>query len=253
MVDWWLGLAMLVGLSLVVASGCVINNYLDQGIDRKMARTRRRALVSGVVTGRTAIVYGAVLGVIGVATLAIFTNRAAALAATLGWFYYVVMYSYWKRRSSFGTVVGSLSGAIPPVVGYVAVTGRLDSGAALLFLILVLWQMPHFYAIAIYRLQDYTAAGLPVLPVERGVPATQRQMLVYIVAFTGAACLLTALGFTGWLYLVAVGLAGLVWLGLGIAGFSSTDPQVWARRMFKFSLLVILVFCLTVSVNPLPR
>ena len=245
------GLAMLTGLSLIVASGCLINNYIDRGIDQKMARTKRRALAAGRVSGRTAVIYGAALGVLGAAILFAFTNVLTLLIGALGWVFYVAIYGYWKRRSSFGTVVGSISGAVPPVAGYTAVTGRLDLGAGLLLLILVLWQMPHFYAIAINRLADYTAAGLPVLPVVRGVRAAQRQALIYIAAFIVASSLLSIFGYTGWWYLVASVGVGIAWLVLGLRLLPGA-PQVWARQMFRFSLLVILILSVTMSVDTAP-
>jgi protoheme IX farnesyltransferase len=250
-ISWLLLLAMLVGLSLTIASGCTINNVIDREIDQKMDRTKDRPLAQGRVSVRAANIYGSVLGVLGVVVLLVYTNLLTAVIGALGWIFYVIVYGYWKRKSSFGTVVGSISGAVPPVVGYTAVTGRFDIGAAILFLILVVWQMPHFYAIAINRLSDYRAAGIPVLPVVKGVPAAQRQTYVYIAAFIVICPLLTVFGYTGWWYLVASVAAGVAWLVMGLR--LQTGPSgIWAKKMFRFSLLVLMLISLMMSINPVP-
>ena len=240
---------MLTGLSLVIASACVFNNYIDREIDAKMARTNQRALVRGAISVRAAIIFGSILGVAGAAILGVFTNLLTLAISLFGFFAYVVLYGIWKRRSAIGTVVGSISGAVPPVVGYVAVTGRLDVAAGILFLIIVLWQMPHFYAIAIYRLSDYTAANIPVLPSKQGIRATKIQMLAYIVAFTVAAASLYLLGYAGVAYLVVTLMLGLVWLALGLSGFAAANDTLWAKQMFKYSLVVITGLCLVISLN----
>src|SRR6202040_4019316 len=115
---------------------------------------------------------------------------------------YVVLYSFWKYRSSLATLVGSIAGAVPPVVGYCSVSNRFDTGAVLFFLILVLWQMPHFFSIAMYRLQDYSAAAIPVLPIKKGNHRTKVHMVFYILGFIMVAILLTVFGYTGYSYLI---------------------------------------------------
>jgi protoheme IX farnesyltransferase len=217
-----------------------------------MARTRRRALVTGRISGRAANIYAAILGLAGVTILAAFTNLLTVAVALTGYFFYVVMYSlWWKRGSVHGTVVGSVSGAVPPVVGYTAVTGQLDTAALLLFLILVFWQMPHFYAIAIFRIKDYTAAKVPVLPIKSGVRVTKYYIVAYITAFTIAASLLSVYGYTSLTYRVIALLLGIIWLVLGFRGFRATDDTAWARQLFRFSLLVLLLLSFTISIDTL--
>ena len=132
---------------------------------------------------------------------------------------YVGLYSLWlKRGSVYGTLVGSLSGAAPPVVGYCAVSNEFDAGAAILLLIFSLWQMPHSYAIAIFRFSDYQRAGIPVLAVAKGVNVAKHHMLAYTVAFTVSALSLAVAGYTGVAYFAVVLLMGLYWLKLGLAG-----------------------------------
>ncbi len=168
-VDFLLFCAMLVGLSLVIGSACVWNNYIDRGMDEKMVRTRNRALVKGVIPVPYALCFAMVLSFFGIGLLALTTNLLTVSIAACGFFIYVVLYGISKYRTSLGTLIGSIAGAVPPVVGYTAVTGCVDLAALLLFLIVVFWQMPHFFAIAMYRLEDYTAASIPVLPVSKGI------------------------------------------------------------------------------------
>jgi protoheme IX farnesyltransferase len=237
-----------VGLSLVIASGCVFNNYIDRKIDKKMERTKRRAIVTGEISGRNALVFASILGIAGLLVL-LLTNLLTTLIAFVGFFFYVVMYSMAKRGSQYGVLVGSISGAVPPVVGYVAVANRFDIGALLLFAILTVWQMPHFYAISIYKMQEYKAAGIPVLPLMKGIFQTKLQMLIYIILFIVSCLLLFALGYTGKLYLVIVLILGISWLLFSLRGFKTVNNNKWARKMFVFSLVNLLVLCIMISID----
>lgn len=248
-IDAGLFAAMLGGLALVIASACVFNNYTDRDIDAKMARTKARALVSGAISARNALIYATLLGSAGSIILGLYTNSLAQAVALAGLFAYVVLYSLAKRRTVHGTVIGSISGAVPPVVGYCAVTNHLDGGALLLFLILVFWQMPHFYAIATYRSKDYAVARIPVLPLKAGLRNTKLQMVGYIIAFIVASLLLSVFGYTGYSYLAVMSLVGLAWLALALQGFKAKDSNAWARKLFRFSLIVTLVFSIMISIN----
>jgi len=245
-------LATLVGISLVVASGGIFNNYIDRDIDAVMDRTKNRVLVTGLVSGKSAIFYGIGLGFAGFIVLAVYTNFLTVSVAMTGFFVYVVLYSLWfKRDSHNGPLVGSIAGAVPPIVGYCAVTNNFDLGAAALFCILALWQIPHFYAIAIYRKDEYAAAKIPVLPIEKGIPNTKIHMLVYVIAFTAASLMPTLFGYTGYVYLVTVALLGATWIGFAIAGFFADDDKRWARNMFLFSIIVITMLSIAIVANAL--
>jgi heme o synthase len=249
-IDWWLLFATLAGMSLIIASGCVFNNYIDRGIDKKMARTRKRALVSGLIPIRNALISGTVIGCSGVVVLSLWTNLLVVTIGLTAWFFYVVLYAVAKRRSVHGTLVGTIPGAAPPIAGYAAATGHLDSGALILFLIMVFWQMPHFYAIALYRFKDYKAAGLPVLPVKKGAHSTKTQILAYIAGFIIATAMLSIFGYTGLLWVVVMASLGLYWLWLGMKGFNSvTNDTIWARKMFMFSLVIITAMSALLSIN----
>lgn len=247
--DLRLFIATLLGLSCIIGSACVFNNYMDREMDAKMARTRNRALAKGSVSARGAIAFAAALGLLGTYILAHFTNILTAAIALTGFFIYVILYGIAKYKTSLATLIGSIAGATPPLVGYCAVSDRLDTGALLLFLLIVVWQMPHFYAIALYRFDDYLAASIPVLPVKKGMQATKVQMLLYVLAFIPAALLPTLFGYTGYASLAIGALLGLAWLTLCIKGFNGGDHKLWARKMFRFSLVVVTVLCLALSLD----
>jgi len=233
-------LPVLVGMALVIASACVLNNCLDRDLDRRMRRTRNRALARGAMSPRAACIYAAVLGLAGFGLLAARTNGLALGMALAGFVVYVVVYTLiMKRRSPWATWVGSLAGAAPPLAGYGAASGRFDAGAVVLLLVFGLWQIPHFYAIAVSRLDDYTAAGIPVLPAVRGVDATQRQIITSILAFTAAAAMLGIAGYAGSGYLVVAVTCGLVWLALACCGRAVAGDRAWARRVFVASLVTL--------------
>lgn len=250
-VDFWLMGSALVGLSLIVASGCVMNNYFDRVSDRKMARTRSRALAKGVISERSAILFGASLFLLGVFCLALFTNLLATWVAIFGFIVYVGFYTMWKYRTVYGTEIGSIAGAVPPVVGYCAVTNHFDLAAGLLFSIVALWQMPHFFAIAVYRMEEYASASIPVLPLKRGIYETKVRILYYVLAFIAAASLLMVFGFVGYWYLLAALLLGFGWLWICIQGFKAKNDRHWARQVFLFSLIVILGLCATIAIDVL--
>ncbi|HEY2004196.1 MAG TPA: heme o synthase [Candidatus Saccharimonadia bacterium] len=241
--------AMLVGLCLVIASACVFNNYLDRHIDARMARTQKRPLPLGAISIRNALIYGSVLGIAGFAILAVFTTWLAFLSALAGHVLYVAAYGYAKRRTPLGTEVGAIAGAAPPVVGYTAVTGHFDTAALLLFLILAFWQMPHFYAIAIYRLKDYKAAGLPVLPAVKSLRTTKIRLVLYMFAFVYASVALTTFRYTGFVYLLIVAIVDAIWLNLAFQGFKAPDDHKWARSLFRFSLIVLTTLSVMMSID----
>lgn len=248
-VDVGLLLSLLFGIGLVIASACALNNYIDRGIDSKMARTKKRAIPAGVISGKSAVVFAIVLGAIGFGLLIVFTNWITVLLGAIAYFTYIVLYGYTKRTSVYSTLVGSISGAVPPAAGYVAVTGVFDMAALLLFLIMTFWQMPHFYAIGMYRRKDYASAKLPILPVKKGMQATKIQILAYIPAFIVASWMLTLFGYANVVFLVGMTLLGGVWFYKGVQGFKAKDDEKWARMMFLFSLKVLLGFALLLSID----
>ena len=254
-------LSTIVGIGMVIASASIFNNYIDRDIDQKMVRTKNRALVTKIIPTQRALILASCLGLLGEVLLYTQVNALTSFIALFGFIFYVIIYGIAKRATVWGTVVGSISGAVPIVVGYTAVTGRLDAAAGILFLILVLWQMPHFYAIAMYRLDDYIAAHIPVLPAVKGIKSTKYHIILYIGAYLIALSLLTIFGYAGYVYLVGVLCFGFVWLLLALQGFRAVTlhedaavvDQAWARKLFLMSLIVLLSFSVLVSIAPLMR
>jgi heme o synthase len=235
--------AMLIGLSLIIASACICNNYIDRDLDKKMKRTQHRVFARGVVTTSHSLLLALFFGSLGTILLCVCTTFLTTVVALLGFFIYVGVYSTSKYLTSLCTLIGSIAGAVPPVVGYTAVVGQLDLCALLLFLTIALWQMPHFFAIALYRLSDYQAAAIPVLPVKKGILATKVQILVYIIAFIIASALLSVYDYTGSAYLITTLIMGALWVVLAIQGFFAKKEEMWARLMFISSLVVVMSLC----------
>jgi protoheme IX farnesyltransferase len=248
---FWLFFATLIGLAFIIASACVFNNFIDRPIDKKMERTKNRPLVTGLISGQNAIIFAIFLGIIGNLVLFFFTNLLTVTVASIGFFVYVFCYSLWKCRTIYGTAIGSIAGAVPPVVGYCAVSNHFDLGAVILFTIMILWQMPHFFSIAMWHFDDYAAADIPVLPVKKGMLRTKIHMVLYIVGFILATTLLTLFDYTGNLYLIATMAVGLAWLGLCLKGFKSDNDQLWGRHMFRLSLLMIATLCFLIPFDSL--
>lgn len=246
--DFWLFLMTLIGLSLIIASGCAFNNYIDRDADKKMTRTQGRVLARGALSNQVALVSASLLGLAGALLLFVYVHPLPAAIAIAGFVIYVLAYSLMKYRTTHATLIGSIAGAVPPVVGYTAVSHQLDLGALLLFAMIALWQMPHFYAIAIYRLDEYAAASIPVLPVKEGIQKTKVQMVVYAAAFFISALLPAFFGYTGKVYLISAALLGSIWLFMSIQGFKAGNDKQWARKMFLFSLIIVTVLSAVIIV-----
>jgi len=237
-------IAML-SMALIIAAGCVFNNYIDQDIDAIMERTKNRPMVVGSVSNQAALTYGTILATLGFVIIYLGTNLLTTIIALIGLFSYVVMYSlFLKRYSTYGTIIGGIAGAVPPVVGYCAVTNQFDMGAFLLFIILFTWQIPHFYAISIYRLDDFKKAGIPILPIKKSLFYTKVSMLLYIVAFSIAAVMLVFFTHVGKFYFFIAFFIGLIWIVLMMKGFwHNNDEKIWAKSIFKYSILAITILC----------
>ena len=247
-IDCLLLLITLIGTIFVVASGCVVNNVIDQDIDQKMQRTMNRALVKKTISPTIALLYAFVLGMIGFGMLWFYVNAYAFLFAVIGFVVYVGFYSLWTKRTTIHqTVIGSISGASPPVIGYTAVSHHFDMAALLIFVAYALWQMPHSWAIAIYRFDDYKNAGVPILPVARSIYRTKIESLIYVVLFTVAMNALYVYGYTNVVFLVICNLLCAYWFYIGILGFKAEDGQLWAKRFFLFSVILITVISLSFS------
>jgi protoheme IX farnesyltransferase len=247
-VNFWNLLILIFGTSLIIASACVFNNYIDRGIDAKMARTKKRATASGKISALAVNLYGAALGILGFAILTQ-TNLITFVIGVAAFISYVAIYGYAKRKTMHGTLVGTIPGSASLIAGYTAATNRLDLAVLLLFLIMLTWQMAHFYSIAILRLKDYKNAGIPVMPVVKGIRFTKLQIIAYVFVFIIATIDLSFFGYTGLSFLFVMSGLGMYWLFKAIDGFKARSDTKWARGMFGFSLIVLLAFSAMISLN----
>ena len=239
-------MGVLAGTSLVIASACVANNYIDRNIDRLMARTKDRALAAGLISARAAAMYAAVLAVAGFAILVLYTNWLVVAIGVVAFIFYVVFYGWAKRHTVHSTLIGSIPGALPAMAGYVAISGVLDEGAWLIFLLVVAWQMPHFYAISLFRKKDYATARLPVLGVIASESVVRQSMVAYASLYTVLIVILVIGGNIG-LLPGAVLWVGAVWWLVAMRERNPKQPiESWARVIFGRSLvlpILLLVVC----------
>jgi protoheme IX farnesyltransferase len=243
-------LATSVGISLVIGSACVFNNYLDRDIDRRMPRTKHRALATGIISVQRAWLYGAVLGISGFALLLGLVNMLTACMALLGFISYVAWYTPAKHSTYYAALIGTLPGAVPMVVGYTAVVGHLDFVAVVLFLGMVVWQIPHFFAIAIFRMEDYRAANIPVYSLVKGVQKTKSMIVVSIALFLFTTLALALVARPGFIYLACMVLVSGFWFGIAYRGLSTHEDALWAKRVFRLSLITLLVWCGLLAASP---
>ncbi|MCM3638105.1 heme o synthase [Sporosarcina luteola] len=237
----------IIGSTILMGGALVLNNWYDVDIDTVMKRTQKRPTVTGNISLKTVLGIGISLSAIGMVML-MFTTMEAAIYAFIGWFTYVVMYTMWtKRKYTLNTVIGSVSGAVTPMIGWAAIAPSWHIVPILLFIILFIWQMPHTFAIAMRKYNEYKAANVAMLPVVRGFRMTKRQMFVYI------ACLLPLpfyLGSLGMVFIVLATILNIGFLIVSIRGFFTKDDDRWAYVMFMYSVnYIAILFLLMVAVT----
>jgi heme o synthase len=238
----------LLGSALVMAGGCSLNNYIDRDIDHLMERTNERPTVTGKIPDNQVLLFGLALSALGLLFLFL-ASFSAGVLGLIGLIFYVVIYTMWtKRTTSLNTIVGSVSGAVPPLIGWAAIDAGLHPVAWVLFLIMFIWQPPHFFALAMKRCEEYRKAGIPMLPVVAGFAVTKRQMVFYVAALIPISLLLSPT--FGPVYTSIAAILGVGWLALGIAGFFMKDDIKWARLMFVYSLnYLTIIFILMVVIH----
>jgi len=231
--------AALLGCALTVASANAANMIWERESDAHMDRTKARPLASGRLSVATGVVFSVVTGVIGLAILAWGANVLTAGLASFAIASYVLAYTPLKRVSWAALIVGAAPGAIPPLLGWTAVTGRLDLPGVVLFGILFIWQIPHFIAIALWRKDDYARAGIRVAPAERGATMSKLEASMWCVGLIPVSMALTPLGVTGPFYFAASFLLGAIFFGWSLTGFGVADDAAWGKRFFVVSLLYL--------------
>ena len=254
----WFRLAFwtLLGGSLAAGSANAINQYLDRDIDLLMSRTRRRPLPAHDVTPENALVFGFILGVISLALMAWFVNLVSAFLTLLAIAFYVVVYTILlKRTTPQNIVIGGAAGALPPVIGWAAVTGRVDVPALVLFALVFYWTPPHFWALALRIRKDYEAARVPMLPVVKGVPETTRQIVIYTLILVAISLVFTPLAGMGLIYLAAAVVLGgiFVWRAftLNREALSPEGSLAQSIRLYRYSISYLTLLFAAVAVDAL--
>jgi heme o synthase len=244
-----LTVATLIGLGLSSGGASALNHYFDRDIDALMSRTAVRPIPSGRVAPEAAFGFGVGLLAGSVAILALDVNALTAGLALGGALFYVVVYTIWlKRRTPQNIVIGGAAGAVPPLVGWAAVTGRVELPAIFMFAIIFYWTPPHFWALSLLAKDDYAKAGIPMLPVVRGEEETRRQIVWYSLAMVALTLMVWTLGFLGAIYIVAAAILGGLFIYYAVRLWrEATAPA--ARRLFLFSMLYLALLFVAMVVD----
>lgn len=240
----------LIGTALAAFSAATLNNFLDREIDTKMERTADRPLPSGRLHTHEALTLGLVLLVLSFTLLFAFVNLLTAILALVAIVVYAPIYTLWlKRNSPLCTVLGGITGAIPPVMGWTAVTVQIDPAAVALFGILFMWQPPHFWALALLRTEEYRNAGIPMLPVVHGDQMTRRQIVLYAALLLPVSLLLYPTGVVGFAYVIVATLLGLGFLLMALRSMFDPGNEKKTQQVFLFSLIYLSLLCVMMFVD----
>lgn len=243
---WVNFLCTMIGGTFIMAGALILNNWYEVDLDKKMVRTQERPTVTGSMDLKNILKLGLIFSLIGFVILS-FTTLEAFLYGFIGWFFYVVLYTFWsKRRYTLNTVIGSISGAVTPLIGWAAVDSSFHIVPLMMFLLLFFWQIPHTFAIAIRRFDDYKNANVPMLPVVSGIEITKRQMFIYTLCLLPIPFYLTSLGT---IFVVVATILNIGFIIVAIKGFTAKDDKKWANTMFKSSLIYLTVFLLSMLVT----
>ena len=251
-IDPFAGVVALLCIAAGAGAAGALNMWYDADIDAVMARTAMRPIPSG--RRSEALVFGLILGICAILALGTLLNMAAAALLAFTIFFYVVVYTMWlKRRTPQNIVIGGAAGALPPVIGWVAVTGNVGLEPLILFLIIFLWTPPHFWALSLNLAGEYARAGVPMLPVVAGRTETKRQILLYSVLLAPVSLLPWALGFAGAIYGAAAAMLGTIMIFLSWQVRRSNDRERQpARRLFVFSILYLVLLFGALLMNAVP-
>jgi protoheme IX farnesyltransferase len=238
----------LIGTALVVASASALNMYLETDVDALMARTRNRPIPSGRIAPETALWFGVALAAAGLPILLLCVNTVTAGIGAFALLSYVLVYTPLKRVTPLAVWVGAVPGAAPPLMGWAAMTGSVNFGALSVFLLMLVWQIPHFHAIAIFRAGEYRRAGLRVLPVERGLDYTKFSIVILLILQLFVSALPAFAGLGGLPYVIVAASLGAVYVAWGLFGLRRRAGAPWARSLFAASIPYLLALLGTLVV-----
>ncbi|MFC3909224.1 heme o synthase [Legionella dresdenensis] len=241
--------AALLGIGCCASSAAAINHLVDKRIDAIMARTSKRPVARGRVSVRQAILFAAILGVTGLWILTCWVNALTAALTFITLIGYAGIYTgYLKRATPQNIVIGGLAGAAPPLLGWTAVTGHFDPQALLLVLIIFTWTPPHFWALAIYRFEEYRNAEIPMLPVTHGIAFTKLHVLLYTILLLVVSVLPFVIGMSGWIYLIGALALGVRFLYWAVALYRTNKPVI-AMRTFRFSIVYLMLLFVVLLID----
>ena len=243
-------LSTILGLAMIVSGANALNMYLEREIDGRMQRTKNRPLPAGRMAPRVALSFGLALSALAIPVLAIGANPLTALLAVVANLLYVLAYTPLKQHSQYALHVGAIPGAIPPLLGWTAGTGRIDAAGMVLFAILFLWQIPHFVAIALFRKEDYARAGLVVVPNVTGELASRHTIIRWIFAVVAASLLVVPLGLAGHGYLLCATIFGAIFFTWGCYGLRPGTGRKWAKSLFGISILYLVLLFAALVIDP---
>ncbi|MDP1922034.1 MAG: heme o synthase [Myxococcales bacterium] len=247
---WWQWVVAMLGTAGTVGAANAFNCYIERDSDRFMARTAVRPLPQGRMEPVVALVFAGVLALVSLPVLFVGVNVLTGTLGLLALLSYVLVYTPMKSRTHWAMVVGAVPGALPPLMGWTAATGRVEVPGLVLFAILFFWQLPHFIAIALFRKAEYRAAGLTSLPLEKGDDVARLHAVLYLVALLPVSVLPYVVGVAGWLYLGAALALGGVFAWVAVDGWLRKKDAVWARKLFGVSLLYLTGLFAALAISP---
>ncbi len=245
----WLSL---IGTALIVSSANALNMWWERNLDGRMARTSQRPLPAGRLQPSSALAFGIALALVSLPLL-LAVNLLTALLGVFALATYVLVYTPLKTRSWLALLVGAVPGALPPLMGWATVTGRADLGGAALFLVLFLWQVPHFGAISLFRATEYESAGMRVLAVEKGEKAAQRTIALFTVFLVIASVLVVPFGVARFGYLAAALVSGGAFLAMAFRGLFANVSARWSKQLFALSIVYLMVWMAALILDRAPQ
>lgn len=243
------GLGSLLGFAFLAASSAALNQIFDRETDKNMERTKKRPLAKGDITLSQALTFTAVLLFVGSSMLLYFSNLLTLLITTFGFIFYSLVYTiYLKWATPQNIVIGGLSGALPPLIGWTAVTNEISLLPLILVLIIFLWTPPHFWPLAIDRMEEYKKEGVPMMPIAKGVSRTKKEMVIYAVLLLGASLSPFFYGLTGYFYLISTTTLNLYFIYLCISYLNDENNQL-SMKIFNFSVRYMFLFFLATYID----
>ncbi|MCP5375253.1 MAG: protoheme IX farnesyltransferase [Rickettsiaceae bacterium] len=233
-------------ITIGAGSAAAINMWYDRDIDAIMKRTQKRPIVTGAVKADEALAFGAIIGIIAVIMMAVSVNIISAVLLAFTILYYVYIYTIWLKRTSVqNVVIGGVSGALPPIIGWTSVTGNISWQAFSLFAIIFIWTPPHSWALALYRADDYKNCNVPMMPVIKGILYTKKQIMLYSILMFFISLAPYFLNISTYLYLITAIISGLIFLYYAVNLFTDTEQNQVAKKLFWYSILYLFIIFLS--------